>query len=162
MDLYLGFPFVLLPKGLQTPRTIHPVYGWLWRSLRSACQNKRKFFFWLLLKDRLSTRKLLRQKNMFLQDYNCVLCRLRIEESPIHLFLSLPVAIQCWNLLHLVIGNLIDPFAILMSFKSQLVVPFFMKILVFVTWAIWTIRNDNIPQPTNINSALQSYFSSYP
>lgn len=99
---------------------------------------------------------------MFLQDYNCVLCRLRIEESPIHLFLPFPMAIQCWNLLHLVIGNSIDPFAILMSFKSQLVVPFFMKILVFVTWAIWTIRNDNIPQPTNINSALQSYFSSYP
>jgi hypothetical protein len=36
---------------------VHQVYKWLWKS---SCQNKRKFFFWLLLKDRLSTRELLK------------------------------------------------------------------------------------------------------
>ena len=29
---------------------VHPAFSWLWKS---CCQNKRKFFFWLLLKDRL-------------------------------------------------------------------------------------------------------------
>jgi hypothetical protein len=32
------------------------VFRWLWKT---CCQNKRKIFFWLLLKDRLSTRQLL-------------------------------------------------------------------------------------------------------
>jgi hypothetical protein len=35
---------------------VHPVFRWLWKT---CCQNKRKIFFWLLLKDRLSTRQLL-------------------------------------------------------------------------------------------------------
>lgn len=47
--------------------TLHPVYKWLWSC---SCQNKHKVFFWLLIKDRLSTRELLRRKNMALQDYN--------------------------------------------------------------------------------------------
>jgi len=33
-------------------RQVHPVYKWLWKS---SCQNKRKVFFWLWLKDRLNT-----------------------------------------------------------------------------------------------------------
>jgi hypothetical protein len=45
------------------------VFSWLWKC---SCQNKHKSFFWLLLKDRLSTRELLR-RNMELPSYNCVL-----------------------------------------------------------------------------------------
>lgn len=48
-----------------------PLFSWLWGS---SCLGKQKFFFWLLLRDRLSTRNLLRRKNMFLEDYSCVLC----------------------------------------------------------------------------------------
>jgi hypothetical protein len=33
-----------------------------------------KFFFWLLIKDRPSTRNILRKKNMYLEYYNCVIC----------------------------------------------------------------------------------------
>jgi hypothetical protein len=51
----------------QVPR----VFGWLWKS---CCQPKHKVFFWLLLKDRLSTRNILKRKNMHLEPYNCVLC----------------------------------------------------------------------------------------
>jgi hypothetical protein len=49
----------------------HPSYKWLWKS---CCQLKHKTFFWLLLKGRLSTRGLLRRRNMFLEDYNCAIC----------------------------------------------------------------------------------------
>ena len=58
-------------KHLVGHGQIHPVYRWLWKS---ACQNKRKIFFWLLLKDRLSRREIHRRKNMHLQNYTCVLC----------------------------------------------------------------------------------------
>jgi hypothetical protein len=47
--------------------TLHPVYKWLWRC---SCQNTHKVFFWLLIKDRLSTRELLRRKRMALPDYS--------------------------------------------------------------------------------------------
>jgi hypothetical protein len=43
-------------------RVVHAAFKWLWKS---ACQNKHRVFFWLLLKDMLSTRELLRRKNIF-------------------------------------------------------------------------------------------------
>lgn len=53
-------------KQLSGHLSLHPAYKWLWNSSR---QKKHKVFFWLLIKDRLSTRELLRRKNMLLQDY---------------------------------------------------------------------------------------------
>jgi len=59
-------------KYLMGHRQVHQVYTWLWDCF---CQPKHKvFFFWLLLKDRLSTRNILRRKNMALESYNCVFC----------------------------------------------------------------------------------------
>jgi hypothetical protein len=48
-------------KSLTGSAHVHPVFRWLWKT---SCQNKRKFFFWLVLKDRLSTRELLRRKHI--------------------------------------------------------------------------------------------------
>jgi hypothetical protein len=48
-------------KHLSGQLTPHPAFRWLWSC---SCQSKHKFFFWLLLKDRLSTRELLKRKNM--------------------------------------------------------------------------------------------------
>ena len=62
----LAFPNTfagLLPPSRESAK----VFRWLWKT---CCQNKRKIFFWLLLKDRLSTRQLLRRRHMFLEDYN--------------------------------------------------------------------------------------------
>ena len=57
-------------------RHTHPAFRWLWKS---ACQNKHKvFFFWLWLQDRLSTRGLLRRRNMILPSYLCVCAVIRI------------------------------------------------------------------------------------
>lgn len=66
-------------------RQVHSAFKWLWKS---SCQNKRKIFFWLLLKDQLNTRALLKCKNMTLEDYNCVLCNHQTEETMEHLFFS--------------------------------------------------------------------------
>ena len=66
----------------------HAVFSWLWKS---SCQKKHKVFFWLLLKDRLSTRNILRRKTMVLDSYACELCNTGQEEMLEHLFFSMPI-----------------------------------------------------------------------
>jgi hypothetical protein len=101
-------------KVLLGSRQVHPCFSWLWKA---SAQKKHKVFFWLLLKDRLSTRNILRRKNKVLPSYDCVLCQLHLDETLEHLFLCCPFAISCWNLLHLVVTGS-DPFQIIQSFKS--------------------------------------------
>lgn len=72
---------------------VHISYKWLWKS---QCQPKHKVFFWLLIKDRLNTRNLLRRRNMPLNSYNCVLCNMLVEETSNHLFLDCSFARMCW------------------------------------------------------------------
>jgi len=45
-------------KHLKGHREIHPSHRWIWKC---SCQNKHKVFAWLILKDRLSTREILRR-----------------------------------------------------------------------------------------------------
>jgi hypothetical protein len=52
-------------------------------------------FFWLLLKDRLSTRYILRRRNQVIPWYECVLCNLHVEETLKHLFLHCNFARSC-------------------------------------------------------------------
>jgi len=104
-------------KYLIGYRQIHLAFKWLWRS---SCQNKRNFFFWLVLKDRLSTRALLRRRNMHLLHYNCVFCGLNVEEDLAHLLFHCPFSMACWSTLQLVLPNSDDPCFIVECFKLQL------------------------------------------
>lgn len=65
-------------KFLIGHRQTHPAFKWLWKS---CCQPKHKVFLWLLMKDRLSTKNILRRKNMHLDSYNCDLCQMLTEET---------------------------------------------------------------------------------
>jgi hypothetical protein len=120
---------------------IHYSYRWLWRS---SCQNKRKFFFWLLLKDRLNTRTILRRRNVFLENYSCAFCTLNVEEDLLHLFFHCPFAASCWFLLHLIIPNCDDLETMLDSLECQIHLPFFMEIIVTMCWSIRVVRNEAI------------------
>jgi hypothetical protein len=104
----------------------------------------REFFFWLLLKDILSTRALLRCKNMYLEDYSCVFCSLGFEEDLCHLFFHCPFAVSCWFILNLLVPNTSDLESLLQNFRIQLQIPFFMEVIITMCWAIWSIRNDAI------------------
>lgn len=128
-------------KHLSGHINLHPVYSWLWNN---SCQKKHKVFFWLLIKDRLSCRELLRRKNMLLQDYSCVLCISSDDESQDHLFLACPFALQCWAWINLQIDANLDAFQNLQNLKDQLHVPFFMEIIIIMCWVIWKARNDAI------------------
>lgn len=69
-----------------------PLFNWLWAS---SNLGNHKFFFWLLLRDRLNTRNLFRRKNMDLEDFSCVLYSLGCEETSFHLFFECPSR-DCW------------------------------------------------------------------
>ena len=98
-------------------------------------------FFWL---NRLSTRALLKRKNMYLEDYNCVFCNLDHEEDLFHLFFHCPFAVSYWYSLNVLVPNSLDLEFLLQSFKSQLRVPFFVEVIVTMCWSIWSMRNDAI------------------
>jgi hypothetical protein len=51
------FSYVKAYKQLLGFRFVHPCHSWLWKA---APQKKHKVFFWLLIKDRLCTRNILR------------------------------------------------------------------------------------------------------
>jgi len=64
--------------------------------------NTNTSFVLLLLKDRLSTRDLLRRKGMVLQSHSYVLCNQNMEETLEHLFLLCPMAWLFGSGIHLV------------------------------------------------------------
>jgi hypothetical protein len=80
-------------KHFTGSSAVHPVYSWIWAS---SCQAKHKLFYWLLIKNKLNTRGLLR-KNMYLESYVCELCILQCEEKMRHLFFKCPFAKNCWS-----------------------------------------------------------------
>ena len=93
--------------------------------------------FWLLLQDKLSTRGVLRRRNMVLDDYTCVGCGVGVEETVDHLFLNCPFAVQCWALINLDSSINLQPLQLLEFFRSRLQVSFFMEIIILLCWSIW-------------------------
>jgi glucose-6-phosphate-specific signal transduction histidine kinase len=86
------------------------------------------------MNDRLSTRNILRRKNMHLDSYNCVMCQLNLEETVTHLFLECSFAKNCWNLFNIVFGaNSSFPEA-LPQIRSQINSQFFMILAILLSW----------------------------
>jgi hypothetical protein len=79
---------------LKVGPSAHPVYQWIWKS---KCQMKHKVFFWLILKDRVSTRDLLRRREMNLDSYSSDMCILQRPETGVHLFLRCNFSKACWS-----------------------------------------------------------------
>jgi hypothetical protein len=126
-------------KALIGHREVHPIYNWLWKA---KCQMKHKVFFWLLIKDRLSTRDLLSRKNMSISDVICDLCILQKRESMPHLFLRCNFAKACWQMIGALVPTARPVLHIFNNIRRKLQVPFFMEIIILMSWSIWTVRND--------------------
>ncbi|GJN35692.1 hypothetical protein PR202_gb24492 [Eleusine coracana subsp. coracana] len=73
-----------------------PWFKCLWKS---CCKSRLKFFFWLIIRDRLNTRNLLRRKNRHLDSYDCVLCSCAQEETLLHILFECQFSQQCWRYL---------------------------------------------------------------
>jgi hypothetical protein len=125
-------------KHLLRTQTVHPAFGWLWKSL---CQMKHKVFFWLLLQNRLNTRVILRRRNMALESYTCELCIRQREETLSHLFLRCPFAKNCWLQIGVSLPTWVRPKRATTYIKTILGVPFRMEIIVLMCWSIWKERN---------------------
>jgi hypothetical protein len=129
--------YLLMNGEQQTP----PHFSWIWKS---SCQARHKFFFWLLLHDRLNTRNLLGRKNFTLQSYLCVNYGTNQEETLFHLFWSCPFATACWN--HICPQRVRYPSVLenISEIRDKLKVPFSMDIIIIGAWSIWIIRNNKI------------------
>lgn len=126
-------------KALVDHPVTHPAFKWIWKC---PCQPKHKVFFWLLLKDRLSTTNILRRRNMFIENYNYVLCSSSTEEHLDHLFLHCDFAKQCWNLLGINVHQESTFPDVVTTLKDSLQSEFFMVAIILLCWSIWAARND--------------------
>ena len=116
--------------------------------------GKHKFFFWLLLKNRLNTRNLLRRKNMYLDDYNCAICNSNVEETCMHLFFECPFSLSCWNHIDIHWDLSLPPLDMLIEARTTFGSPIFREILITACWTIWNSRNGLIfdGKPCTLNS----------
>jgi hypothetical protein len=104
---------------------------------KSCVMRKHKFFFWLLLRDQLNTRELLKRKIMDMEDYNCVLCRQRVEESLMHLYFECPFSKWCWRFVKVYWNTSMSPNDMLIRSRWQFNSKIFIKIIMIAGWTIW-------------------------
>lgn len=133
-------------KHLQGSLEATPLFRWIWKS---GALGKHKFFAWLLIKDRLSTRNILKIKNMFLDDYSCVLCVNGPEETSLHLFLECPFSSACWHSIGVNWNLSLPPLDMVIQARTDFGSHIFREIFITACWNIWKARNgiifDNIP-----------------
>lgn len=118
-----------------------PLFPWLWSS---SNLGKHKFFFWLLLRDRLSTRNLLRRKNVQLDDYSCVLCNTGHEETSFHLFFECPFSRACWNTIPINCNLNLPHLDMVIEARTNFGSNIFREIHIAACWVIWITRNEVI------------------
>lgn len=133
------FSSLKIYKQIIGQRAVHPAFHWLWQS---KCQMKHKVFFWLVLRDRISTRDILSRRNMHLDSYNCEMCILQRRETTSHLLLRCNFAKACWLSIGISVITTRSMVRIFKRIKESLQLTFFMEIIVLMTWCIWTTRND--------------------
>jgi hypothetical protein len=125
----------------QNVEEASPLFSWLWSS---SNLGKHKFFFWLLLRDRLSTRNLLRRKNMHLDGYRCVLCSTGSKETSLHLFFGCTFSQACWNSISINWNLNLPPLDMVLEAKRQFGNAIFQEIVITGCWVTWTLRNSII------------------
>jgi hypothetical protein len=128
--------------SIPTPK----IFTSIWES---SCQAKHKFFFWLLLHDRLNTINLLRRKNFLLQSYQCVVRNCNEEETLVHLFWACPFAEQCWNFVCPQRNKRLSVLEAFENMRTRMKLPFAMEIIILAAWGIWIVRNNKIFKDQN-------------
>lgn len=137
-------------KALIGQRPTHPAFLWLWKS---KCQMKHKVFFWLVLMVKVNTRGTLRRRNMILDSYTCEMCIRQRPETISHLFLRCSFAKECWQSIGVTYVTTRPLLQIFKRIKENLQHPFFMEIIILMTWSIWNTRNETF---NNVDPSIQS------
>lgn len=118
-----------------------PWFKWMWQS---CYRSRHKFFFWLLLRDRVNTRALLRRKNMHLDSYECVCCNSLQEETLRHLFFECPFSKQCWQSILIHWDLNLTPDSMLLAARQRFNSKIFREVLIIGCWSMWCHRNQII------------------
>jgi hypothetical protein len=150
MDVHLGISFSSSKayKLLRGTLESSPLFNWLWSS---SNLGKHKFFFWLLLRDRLNTRNILRSKNRILEDYSCVLCSSGSEETLEHLFFTCPFSQDCWDTLHIYWNTNLEPLDMVIKARTIFGHSIFRELMITACWIKWKTRNNIIFDNGNCN-----------
>jgi hypothetical protein len=98
---------------------------------------------WLLSRDRINSRNLLRRKNYKIEgdDYSCVLCNLNVEELSYNLIFQCPFSYECWDYLDINWDHSLQFFDIIQKAKQDNHINLFMEIFSIAAWEIWKQRN---------------------
>uniref|UniRef100_A0A0A9D7I7 Reverse transcriptase zinc-binding domain-containing protein n=1 Tax=Arundo donax TaxID=35708 RepID=A0A0A9D7I7_ARUDO len=108
--------------------------------------KKLKVFMWLIFKDRLNSRNLLKRRNYKIDgdNYNCVLCNLNLEEFTYHLFFECPFSTRCWNFIGIQWDHSLPFFDTIQTSRAACQHHFFMEVFIIAAWEIWKQRNAQI------------------
>lgn len=131
-----------------------PPFNWIWKA---KVTKKLKNFMWLIFKDRLNSRNLLRRRNYKIEgeDYKCVLCNLNLEETTYHLFFECPFSTSCWNFVGISWDHATSFFDTIQKAKMECQHQFFMEVFIISAWEIWKQRNAQIFRGTQ--ASFQSW-----
>jgi hypothetical protein len=122
--------------------TAHKAFVWLWKS---KCTPKLKFFWWLVLVDRLNTRNMLRRRNYTINStYNCMMCSSPPEETIEHMIFHCDFSKACWSKLHMVWTTNEDRLEIIEKGRDAWQKPLYMEIVIVASWSIWKERNNKL------------------
>jgi hypothetical protein len=103
-----------------------------------------KTFAWLLLRDRLNTRDMLKRRHWNVtDDTHYVLCPTRAYEDRVHLFFECNYSARIWNYLQIDWSGQgsLDIQFIIGQAKRSFRQPFFMEVVIVACWHILLIRN---------------------
>ena len=134
-------PFPVAPKPFQ----------WIWK----ACVlPKHKFFFWLMIQDRINTRDLLTRKQFQIPSNECVLCDVTPIEDLYHLFFGCQFSKDFWHALGFIWNDTDDHMALMQHGKIQYKHICFKEVLIIGSWALWNHRNKIIFDGDNRDLSL--------
>lgn len=134
-------------KILRGTHQASPLFKWLWAA---GNLGKHKFFFWLLLVDRLNTRDILKRKNRQLSSYNCAFCN-STEETCFHLFFSCQISTLCWNAINIHWDLNLPPLDMMCAARNAFNSSIFRELVITACWIIQKSRNAIIFEGKSFN-----------
>jgi hypothetical protein len=144
MTLYVvvGITFgeidTILKQTLLSKFQVHSspsAFQWIWKT---KVTKKLKCFVWLVFKDRINSRNLLKRKHYKVDDddYNYVLCSLAIEEFTYHLLFQCPFSTLYWTYLNIHWGHSHYFFDTIAKDKADCQHEFFIEVFAITAWEI--------------------------
>jgi hypothetical protein len=114
-------------------------------------------FFWLLLKNRLNTRSLLRRRSMELDSYTCENRILQREETISHVFLKCNYVRRCWQLLGVTPPHILNIPLAFQMIRMHLPHPWKMEAITTMSWCICKCRNSWVFENMPPRGSLHKY-----